>query len=487
MARTLRSPATPIGVSKGLRFVLDWTGPSRGTAAEVTTGTLHLEVDERPLWGLADDGFVWSWIELLEHLAEHWSALTLEESSPLGLDAVLDAIRPAARVRWRALADQSQIEREQRDLFRYEHAHNLALAIGGVALPALWIGRAGNDAVLRMPPHEVRRPFFEVHQTLAALGDEIAARAHLVAERDLRARSAVTAWQARGAATPAAIRLATGLADSVIAAVQGRRSLANTWGLGSGPATLSSELVAARMIGNTGSTSTLRTVVQWIGRCTPPSPRQIDRINEWSRTAERFATQVARQEHRRFAQGHELALWFRSLPGVVGTSQRVDPERLLREVGVAVDEDDLDESIDAVACWSSDRGPAILINPRGKHSQGAEGRRATLAHELCHLLIDRRHSLPFAEVLGGKTPLAVEQRASAFAAELLLPRAIAGKTLQEAVDPERCVKQLRRDFGVSRAIIAWQAVRSGLGLRKEVRRHLRALVDEPEKFDQAAD
>jgi hypothetical protein len=30
--------------------------------------------------------------------------------------------------------------------------------------------------------------------------------------------------------------------------------------------------------------------------------------------------------------------------------------------------------------------------------------RFTLAHELCHLLVDRKGSLPVAEVLGGATP-----------------------------------------------------------------------------------
>ncbi|HTQ43000.1 MAG TPA: ImmA/IrrE family metallo-endopeptidase [Polyangiaceae bacterium] len=154
-----------------------------------------------------------------------------------------------------------------------------------------------------------------------------------------------------------------------------------------------------------------------------------------------------------------------------------------------VDEAHLDwPGLEAVACWGARRGPAILVNVRGTHSRGKSGRRSTLAHELCHLLVDRARALPLAEVLGGRAPLEAEQRANAFAAELVLPRAVAGAALRGA-DVKSSVASLERAYGASAQIIAWQAIRSGHPLSKAVVAHLRALVPRKDQasFDLAAE
>jgi Zn-dependent peptidase ImmA (M78 family) len=54
------------------------------------------------------------------------------------------------------------------------------------------------------------------------------------------------------------------------------------------------------------------------------------------------------------------------------------------------------DRIDAVACWGPRHGPAVLLNREGRHAHTERGARATLAHEICHLLIDRQGSLPLA-------------------------------------------------------------------------------------------
>jgi hypothetical protein len=98
--------------------------------------------------------------------------------------------------------------------------------------------------------------------------------------------------------------------------------------------------------------------------------------------------------------------------------------------------------------------------------------------------LDRERAMPYAEVLGGWAPRATEQRANAFAAELLLPRAVAGKALAEGGNPKREVERLARHYGASREIIAWQALRSNDAHRLATAtvQHLALLVDDPERL-----
>lgn len=77
-------------------------------------------------------------------------------------------------------------------------------------------------------------------------------------------------------------------------------------------------------------------------------------------------------------------------------------------------------------------------------------------------IMDRQRSLPLAEVFGGATPLHLEQRARAFAAELLLPREVAGLQVRRASSLEQAAKALRRSCGVSTEVVGWQ-IRNGPG------------------------
>lgn len=112
----------------------------------------------------------------------------------------------------------------------------------------------------------------------------------------------------------------------------------------------------------------------------------------------------------------------------------------------------------------------MLLNERVRYNTTLSddpnpyGRRATLAHEIAHLLVDRSGSLPLAEVLGGaRTPSRAESRAGAFAAELLLPRSIAApKMINAEEDPEGQVRVLQRTYGVSKVVVAGQAYNGAL-------------------------
>ncbi len=66
----------------------------------------------------------------------------------------------------------------------------------------------------------------------------------------------------------------------------------------------------------------------------------------------------------------------------------------------------------------------MLINNRHPTGQSRAGRRFTMAHALCHLLYDRGYGCRLALISGPWAPAAVERRASAFAAMLLMPLAL---------------------------------------------------------------
>jgi Zn-dependent peptidase ImmA (M78 family) len=183
-----------------------------------------------------------------------------------------------------------------------------------------------------------------------------------------------------------------------------------------------------------------------------------------------------------FEQGYELAGWLRSSITSDGQSAN-DPEVMLRNWGIRLARlPRLDPRIDAVCCWGPRHGPAILGNPAGRHMRTRGATRATLAHEIGHLLLDRAGALPLGEVLGGRTPQRAEARASAFAAELLLPRAVAREEFRAAPGAEAAVRRMTGRYKVSRELVAWQIKNSGEVLTRDEHAYLRKLVSEPARF-----
>lgn len=161
----------------------------------------------------------------------------------------------------------------------------------------------------------------------------------------------------------------------------------------------------------------------------------------------------------------------------------INPEAVLKSWKIEIKEIPLSNTaLDAVCCWGARHGPVIFVNVQGKHAQKMQGRRSTLAHEICHLILDRRKALPLAEVFGGRVSRPVEARARAFAAEFLLPRRVAGPEIAGSADPEAAVTRLARRFGVSAEIVAWQARNSETLLPAKHFAYLRGLVSDPWRF-----
>ena len=91
-------------------------------------------------------------------------------------------------------------------------------------------------------------------------------------------------------------------------------------------------------------------------------------------------------------------------------------------------------------------------------------------------------ALPLAEVMGGRAVGTTEERARAFAAQLLLPKEEAGGALADSTDPGRTVRSLQRRYGVSQEIVAWQARNSDIQLSAKVHDVLRQFVSRPWRF-----
>ena len=106
-----------------------------------------------------------------------------------------------------------------------------------------------------------------------------------------------------------------------------------------------------------------------------------------------------------------------------------------------------------VALAGGDLQATILVN-RDDMRNSARGRRFTLAHELCHILFDRKRARPLAH---SSTPWAsppIEQRANAFAAMLLMPPPRARlRTSTDLNELKQAVERLADRLNVSRVAL----------------------------------
>lgn len=125
-----------------------------------------------------------------------------------------------------------------------------------------------------------------------------------------------------------------------------------------------------------------------------------------------------------FEQGNrlaeEVAIEF-DLPD----DQAVDIATLMEQLGVHMSWTQLrDPRIRAVSLLGSQGGALCALNREFDLGDTLEVERFSLAHELAHLLFDRFRSRHLAVVSGPWAPREIERRANAFAAALLMPRAL---------------------------------------------------------------
>ncbi|MEU4633574.1 ImmA/IrrE family metallo-endopeptidase [Micromonospora chalcea] len=110
----------------------------------------------------------------------------------------------------------------------------------------------------------------------------------------------------------------------------------------------------------------------------------------------------------------------------------VDISAILDNLGITYSVDSLsDTNTRAVTLLAEEYGIHIVVN--ASYSRGNSERilRFTLAHELGHILFDRTRASRMTTVSGPWAPLAIEQRANAFAAALLIPEELVDRLLRQ--------------------------------------------------------
>lgn len=404
----------------------------------------------------------WTWIDLLEFLGRNWVWLAYEESYPFDLTPLDPTrLRAEARKRWDNLPESDVLD-EDEQLFRFERRHNLASGMKGIFLPEVSILREGKIAWLCAEGRAYRLPLEQVLDTLESVGEFIATR--VLESAEPRARRAVNIWQARDQANnDRLLQLRSGLTAEEIGELQQGWTAENYWELQA--ADDDSELLAAARLsagalalGLDGQKLLLTKIRSFPHVDTPV----LDAI---TKDAQPILEEVA--EYKPFEQGYRLANWLRIK---LGCERCFEPETVLKDWSILIDQVEIPFStLDAVACWGKRHGPAIILNEgQGTTACTRHGRRSTLAHEIGHLLMDRYQSLPLAEVLGGATPAWVEQRARAFAAELLLPRNQVLRYLRADAtsdDIDNIITSLVDEFDVSRTLAIYQIWNSEIRAR----------------------
>jgi hypothetical protein len=445
-----------IGADDGLKLRIEWSEQTADqAAAESTRGKVLLWIAGELVWG-EDRGqqplpVELRWIHFLEFLCEVWAYLRWEEGYPLGLQPREPSLlRTEAQSRWAMLAEDRSGE-EEKEVSAFEKRHDLAQGFPGSELPFLRLVREGSQMWLDSSRRTVLRPTAEVLDQLAAIGDCVTNR--LASSDEPQVRSITDRWHSRDDRPPMELaEIATGLsAETIRWVVDAAPSEGRELEAPCGEFQLTEVLAAARQMIGALQPETVRAAISVIAGLPKVSTPELDRLSE---EAEGLLFQL--RHNKAYVEGYTLAGWCRKA-FAIRDSAPVDPEGMLRQLAVPLQEiDTADELLDALACWGARHGPAVVVNKTGKHARTLPGRRATLAHELCHLLVDRSGALPAAEVFNGRTPWRVEARARAFAAELLLPRQRAETVCRASPDILKAVEELRSEYGVSREVAVWQ-------------------------------
>ncbi len=447
-----------------LRLEITFAGDPAGSASDRTRGRLVATLNGRTLWDLD-----WTWIELVEHLAANWRFLLHEESAPGPFNPYEpDVLAHEAR----RYFEENPSEEEENAFEAFIESHDLSRALKGAWPRRLWLIRCGHRMLAWSSIAEALLPLNDVLGELQSIADQICTR--LEGAQDDRSQRARDAWADRASiAEMERVALATGLPIESLAIAAGETDALEFWA----PTERSQELVAvARMTAWSFDASTLRSVLAAIRAEARHSTTALDAVADQAALA-------AAPPDAAHLEGYRAAGFVRGRLKIEG---RFDIAGVLARWNVACRQIPMPSAIDAICAWGPAHGPVILANPRGLHAATARGLRTTLAHELCHLVLDREGALPVAEVLGGSLPPRVERRARAFAAELLLPRDAARVATEAALnsggDIEDVVAALVEEYDVSREVAAWQIRNSGADLTTLDRRFLQQLVSDPTRF-----
>lgn len=400
--------------------------------------------------------------DLLDHLIDFWAPLLLRQNYPLAFAETPDrpsALLTQAASRWLRLP-QTQVEHEQSLVAAFEEAHNLASSFDGqFGLPPLWLLRDRGNFIVDNGERIARVPFGQVVEALTRLGDDIAQRL-----RDANTKPAlVEAWYARAnASSTRMIELKAGLSKEKAVQLIEAGFLEAPKCLDEAANDNDEIVIAARMAGELPLEEIKRIIKLAKGFKAQPS-KLLERlsINTRARISELPHAQP-------FEQGEVAARLVRSSRGL-DIDDLLDVRVLVSSLGIAIEEHRVSlTGLMGLAISGPRHGPGVLLNTRSHHLLHARAAsreamlRYTLAHELCHLLLDGEHSLAAVDVLSGRMDPAVESRAQSFAGELLMPTRLADAIWQRHGRPtthaalDVLINEAVARYAVTRSVAAWK-------------------------------
>jgi hypothetical protein len=448
-----------------LLFKLRWL-EQQNEIDRLTTAELVVFVEGEAIWparGQSEVSLEIQVDDLLAHLTEFWKPLVLRQTFPISVPPQNPSrLNYEAMKRWAELPSVA-VEREQELVQAFEEAHNLSNAFAGFfGLPPLWLFRAGDSMITETSDFCLHLPFVDVHDALVRVGDEIANR--LLARSDGRWFKLLSAWRNRDEGDPATlVAWSSSLTRSIA------KSLIDDGALAA-PATVTEaandndELRIAARIVSALPEEQIRQVITLVKKSKSHSAPRLETLSK------EVGCHITKGfvNHRPFEQGDEAAKFVRLNLGLV-SAQFLDISKILVELGVELRTEGVQPpTLDGLAVWGTRHGPAVLVNSesrrvigRGAFHQGAAAR-VTLAHELCHLLLDRTHTLSAVDILNGRMPVEAEQRARAFAGEFLLPGRVAADNWFRVGQPlspkelSRFMRNLGSRYRVPRSVVAWK-------------------------------
>lgn len=179
-----------------------------------------------------------------------------------------------------------------------------------------------------------------------------------------------------------------------------------------------------------------------------------------------------------FEQGYSLAEYIRSKTNIfINENHTYEIENFAKNFGIQIVSKEIPEQVEALALWY-DKSACIVTNTKTPFgSMTAQKRRFIIAHEMCHYLVDKCKARPLGHVLINSTgEMPLEQRANAFAAELLLPRKEAILYIQGKDDDVALIAQLAEKYFVSQTVAANQisngASQRGIQLSLNIKKYI---------------
>jgi len=446
-----------------LRFILaDPALPDR-----MMTRVFQIAIDGEPVWpmaGLPDATLEIQVDDLLAYLAEHWKPLLLRQTYPAPFNPHRPSqLRADAAKRWDGVSSDTA-EKEEDAVLAFEDAHDLSHAFGGLFdLPSFWMLRAGDGFQIESQERLWTLPYAHVVDALTDLGDRLS---NLLATDSDKWAPLLNLWERRTEGAGAGLLAwSMGIAPAKVQALISEGMLGEPESFAD-VANDNDELrIAARMAGAL-PIEQIREILE-IARDYPK--REAPNLDTLSRAcADEIETRWL--ERRPFVQGEVAARFVREHLDL-GLDGPIDLMPIFHSLGVDVRAKDVDpDTLQGLAIWGPKHGPGVFLNLASNRAASSEPEnpgddvalRVTLAHELCHLLLDGKHAVSAVDVLKSRMPIAIEQRAKSFAGELLLPSRTAAfhwEALGRPHDREgvrEVLLELEDRFGVPRAVSTWK-------------------------------